>query len=218
MTATHIFFIPAVFFLGFLAGAIVSTMAPVKERVIDSIQPRMRFKGSYLAASFGIFVIAFFLTHMFPILGGAKMLHTTLGHQPLFDQQTSASADEVYMRLEAFGEGGREAYKHFTYTGDVIFPLSFLVFLLVLALFVGERTMLSPAIRRTLLLIPVLWFCSDMIENAVIYWLTSQFPVRHNFIASGLGWLTNTKFLLLLSSITFPTVSLVYRRRKGSVQ
>lgn len=214
MTSAHFFFIPSIFFLGVFVGAALSNYLTQRTAGKQKDTGTSKTTRSLLASTFGVFFIIFIITHMIPFAGGAKALHATLGYQQLFDQHTSSTAVEVYDRLERFGDVGREAYKHFTYSGDVIFPLSLLVFLIVLAYFVRERTSLSKMFRMILIFAPSLWFLSDMTENSVIYFLISQYPEKNIFLAELLGPITNLKFTLLLGSIALPAIFYALFRKK----
>ena len=124
--------------------------------------------------------------------------------------------EDVYLRLESFGEGGRQAYQKFTYSGDAMFPLSFLLFLWLFAKFVAERTISSKRTAHLLVMVPVCWFLVDATENLIIYLLTLQYPARNDLLASVLGPVTQTKFALLLAALLVPTVLLVNLWRRGS--
>lgn len=215
MTSGHLFFIPSIFFIGFFVGAAISNWLSRKKIERRGVVLPPKTRGSFLASTFVLFSVIFIATHIVPFFGGAKSLHATLGHQPLFDQHPSSTAGEVYDRLESYGETGRVAYKRFTFSGDVIFPASLLVFLFVLANFVRERTSLSGALPSILISAPVAWFLSDMLENSVIYFLLSNYPQKYLFLAEQLATITNFKFALLLGSITLPAVSYVFFRNKG---
>lgn len=211
MTSSHFFFIPFIFSLGLLAGAGISSFL-FQKRTTKVTSPQ-KIRRSLLASTFAVFIVMFIITHMVPFPGGAKSLHAVLGNQPLFDQHVSYSADEVYRRLEGFGDLGRTAYKSFTFGGDLIFPLSLFVFLTVLAYFVRERTSLSRILRLSLISVPILWFYSDMIENSVIYFLLSQYPQKNIFLAGSLGAITLLKFVLLLLSIMLPAITYAFFRK-----
>ena len=207
MTAGHFFFIPTIFFLGFFIGSTVTNFLSQKKIEKHRIRFTPRSGGSLVASTFVVFIIVFTITHMISFSGGAKSLHATLGHKPLFDQHPSGTAGEVYARLDSFGEAGRTAYKQFTFSGDVIFPLSLLVFLIALAYFVRERTSPSAGLRRILIAVPLIWFLSDMLENSIIYYLISQYPRKIVFLADNLVIITILKFALLLASIALPAIS-----------
>lgn len=214
MTSGHFFFIPTIFFLGLFAGVAISNYLAQKKIERGKVPLALKVRASLLASIFGVFATIFIITHMFPFPGGAKSLHATLGHQPLFDQRTSSTAVEIYGRLESFGEVGRAAYQQFTFSGDVVFPASLLAFLIVLAYFIRERTSLSGAFRVILIAIPILWFSFDMFENSVIYYLLSQYPQKNVFLADNLKFITIIKFTLLLISIATSAISYALFRKR----
>jgi len=217
VTTNHIFYIPTIFFLGFLSGSILMHLKSVQNGPTHA-STAYRVKGRYLLGTLGLFLAIFVITHFFPFLGGAKALQEAIGSQVIFDQHISSTSGEVYARIEAFGEDGREAYRRFTYTADIIFPVSLLAFLLALALFVSERTVIHPAIRRALITGPILWFLFDMTENAMIYYLLSRYPVQSEFLAANLGAVTIMKFSFLLVVVVLSGILLMLRRNTITYQ
>lgn len=222
MTQEHIIFIPTVFFLGFFLGGIVSQrniqyrLHNEKKETTDGeeVKESKQVTSAYtLGFSFFIFLSVFITTHILPFFGGAKALSFALNGKPLFDQRPIFSNVEFYQRMNDYGNFGREMYQRFTYSMDVIFPLSFLGFLLVLTKFAFERSSISKIIRNRLMLFPFIWFLSDMIENSILFFLLNQFPIQNEFLSSLLGFVTVAKFGLLLFSIITPiTVSILYRK------
>lgn len=91
------------------------------------------------------------------------------GGQAILDQQPAFSTEEIYQRLDAFGRTGRELYKWFLVTTDVIFPLSLLAFLFLLARYTSQRLAPPSALRGLLLVLPFAFFVLDMIENLSIF-------------------------------------------------
>ncbi len=220
MTPEHFLFIPTVFFLGFFFGGMFSQRnrhaneSSSENGVIELASPATSVYA--LGISFLTFASIFVATHMLPLFGGAKALHLILQGKHLFDQRPSFTSSEIYQRLNDYGELGRAMYQRFTYSVDVVFPISFLVFLLVLNRFVGERTTLSQLTRRRLMALPAIWFASDMIENAIVFSLIAQFPGRNEFLSGILGFVTIAKFGLLLLSIMVPAIgSVLFRKKKG---
>lgn len=209
MTSNHLFFIPALFFIGFLLGMFTSDYGSDKKSNTTTRTSHIKSLG----VTFGIFALVFVLTHLLPIPGGVKALHASLGHQPLFDQHISSSVAEVYSRLESFGEFGRAAYMRFTYTSDILFPLSFLLFLITLGKFTQKKITLRKPYLKILLYLPIVWFICDMVENATIYTLLASYPNQNTFVASLLGPITILKFSLLLLSIVAPTMALIVFRK-----
>ncbi|MCV9386017.1 hypothetical protein [Reichenbachiella ulvae] len=205
MTSAHLLYIPIVFSLGLLVGTLLSSNA---ERSTKSHQkPDGLFpKGSTLFGSFLIFMAAFVGTHFFEIPRSSKAVSTALNDLEIFDKAPSFSSEEVYSRIASFPLYGMAIYKEFTYTIDVFFPITLLAFLILLSLYVTKRGPISRQFRITLLLIPMIWFVMDMIENYSIYHLLDTFPAKNETLAGMLGYITITKFTLLLLAILIPTI------------
>lgn len=105
-------------------------------------------------------------------------------------------------------------YQRFTYTDDVVFPLSLLVFVYFLGRFVGDRSAVGSGMRIVMQGLPLVWFGFDMLENAMVYQLLGQYPLTNETLGNLLGLVTVTKFALLLACVVVPaTTSIVFRRR-----
>ena len=195
MPTEHIFYIPAIFLLGMLAGRFIPTSRPY-----FAAAPGRGKLGWFAAGSIVLTLLIFALTHVVAPLGGVHAV-SNLGHgQTVLDQQPVFSASEIYMRLEGFGAAGRDAYKAMTYSSDLLFPTSLLAALVLLGTYLGRRAGFSGATLRWMTLLPIGWFVADMAENAVIYQILNAYPERVAW-APALGFVTVVKFALLLSSI-----------------
>ncbi len=212
MTPAHIFFIPSVFFLGFLLGGIFASRSKGQARAIQDGGPT----GQTLVIALVVFAVIFVATHVFPQFGGSKAITVATHGMPILDQRPSFSGNDVYLRLEAFGEIGRAMYQRFTYSVDVIFPLSLLVFLSLLARFVARRTTLNAVARNYFVALPFIWFGSDMLENAIVFTLLAQFPTHSVFLGGIVGFVTVAKFSFLLLAIASPAVLLVTLRNDSA--
>lgn len=201
MPWNHLIFIPAVFLIGALAGVLVTTPRTGRSRA--------------LIATLGLFLITLLVTHAAPIPGGVHALQARVNHQQLFDQHPAFSPAELYDRVAAFGAIGREAYQHFTYSTDLIFPLALFSFLVVLAGFVGERVGSMGTPHRILQLAPILWLATDLVENGIIFFLLAAYPTQHAVPETMLAYVTVSKFVLLLLSFTLPLVLLALSLRKS---
>ena len=198
MTPEHAIFIPIVFALGLLSGLLLGTRPS---------------GGGTVLLSLGLALGVFALTHLTPLPFAVGGVQHALGGAPLFDQSPSFSAAEVFDRIESFGDEGRAAYRLETYTGDVLFPLALLTFLLALARFAGRSR--GGAVRRVLWALPLAWFAADMVENATIYTLLAGHPSPSTTLAALLGPTTVLKFALLAASLLAPllTLALTWRRQ-----
>jgi hypothetical protein len=214
MSSHHFVYIPLVLLFGTFFGFMLATLKQEQ----SGTNPPSRTRLSLLATAVSVFVLTLLLTHVLPIPGGVKALHMDLNQQQLFDQKASFSPDEVNQRIESFGEPGRESYKLFTYTSDLVFPLSLLFFLLVFSRFSEDRAAIGKITRATMRRMPLLWFATDMIENGVIYVLLAAYPTEHPLLAGLLGYVTVSKFGLLLGSLAVPTVVYIASRTGASPQ
>lgn len=144
--------------------------------------------------------------HLIPFPGGLIELTTASGGLSILDQQPAFTSDEVHHRLEAFGPVARSLYQRFTVTTDILFPLTVLVFFLLLVGFTVDRLTLSPSLRAVLLALPFLWFSMDMVENLSIFRLLSEFPAQIDFLAANVGYVTLAKRLTLLATVVLLAV------------
>ncbi len=218
MTTAHILYIPTIFLLGFLAGSLFgkAKMTADSPTGTGSVAKNPKITGRLLLASFVIFLAVFIGTHFFEIPRSSKAVAKALNGVEIFDKHPSYSSSEVYARLAAFPPAGRALYQQFTYTIDVLFPLTLFIFLLLLALFILERYAVKGKAARVLVaLLPVLWFGSDMVENAMIYRLLSMYPVHNNAMAGILGYITISKFSLLLLCVLVPAGTIALRKRRN---
>ena len=211
MTSAHILYIPTIFFLGFLAGSLSSNGYSQVSTTRSGITSRT------LLGSFVIFAIVFAGTHFFEIPRSSKAVAKALNGLEIFDKKPSYSSDEVYTRMETFPEYGRLLYKQFTYTIDVLFPITFFVFLILLARFTINKFRLSKPLQIGLQIIPVTWIGMDFIENAIIFNLLDQYPVKNHFLAGSLGYITLIKFTLLLLSIIAPATIIAFNNFRKRV-
>ncbi len=203
MTSSHLMYIPAIFLLGMVFGTMLPRQAT---SLSESKDTRLKKR---LLQSFLIFILFFAVTHIFEIPGGAKSVAKQLGGSELFDRMPSYSASDVYKRIRSFSDYGLAAYKRFTFTIDIIFPLSFLFFLSTYVRYVCARVSLPQSLGSIFIYLPFAWFFSDMIENAILFSLLSLFPEQNYFLGNSLGIITTVKFSLLVLSILAPTILLI---------
>lgn len=200
MTVQHLLYIPVIFLLGFLFGSILNQSKPPEL----NDQFRYRTSAKTLLNTLIIFLLVFVITHMFPVPWGAKEVSRQLGDLPIFDRSPVFSGKEVYNRVAKFSVEGIRSYMRFTYTVDVLFPLSFFLFLSTLSRFAFQRITGTESTGKWLKRLPGLWLVADLLENAIVYTLLSRFPERHEVVAGSLGFVTVMKYGLLILSIVLP--------------
>jgi hypothetical protein len=164
-------------------------------------------RPSLLLAAFVLAVLVFGVTHFMPIPGGLVELRAAIEGKPILDLSPSFTSDEVYARLEAFGETGRALYQRFTVSTDVVFPLTVATFLFLLARFAGGLIGAGSALRIASAL-PLLWFAIDMTENASIFAMLSAYPERLDTIGANVGYVTVAKRAALFAAVAIPAAML----------
>jgi len=199
MPPEHALYVPLVFTIGLIVGLLSSPGIRLSKAIRQTSGSFVR--GWWVVAAFIASVAVFILTHLMPMLGGVHMVMRETHGLPVFDQHPSFSVGDIYARLDAFGAAGRAAYQHMTYSSDLIFPLSLLVFLLLFATYLANRIAPASSIGRWLRILPIAWFLLDMTENSIIFIIIQMYPDVF-FLSSLLGMITIMKFLFLLGSFS----------------
>jgi len=93
-------------------------------------------------AAFLFFIAIFGSTHFLDFPGSLSHLNTVSNGQKILDLKPAFTTDEVYQRLDAFGEEGRQATLQTMITIDTIFPLSAFIFFSCLAGVLKKRLLI----------------------------------------------------------------------------
>ena len=208
MTIQHIFYIPTIFLIGFIFGTMINNATTSQN---DQLQYKTSKKR--LFQTFLIFLLVFVVTHIFEIPWGSKAVSQLLGGIEIFDKKPVFSSTAIYERISLFPAEGLMAYKRFTYTIDVLFPLSFLLFLFTFARFVSQRIIIPKYLVNILIGLPFFWFAFDLLENAVIFTILTKFPSQNAVLGGSLGIITAIKFGLLLLSIFTPSLLFIFAKK-----
>ena len=206
MTFQHLFYIPTIFLLGLIFGILLGNNT-------NTVSANGKVSVKKLGLVFLIFLIVFIITHSFTIPSGSKQVSMLLGGLEIFDKKPIFGSDAVYHYMQSFTEIGIQVYKRFTYTIDVVFPLSMLAFLHTFSKFTLQRIKLPKYFFKIAGLLAWIWFGFDMLENATVFYLLSELPKQHPFIAGSLGWITVIKFVLLFLSLFVPASLLLLARK-----
>lgn len=147
---------------------------------------------------------AFAVTHLLPLPGTLHDVMRHNGGQKILDLQPQFSADGVYQRLAAFGESGRESYLRMMLSMDMLFPLAFTTFLVLLALYVVRKADTGPVLQLLLPLVPLGYLIADLAENLSIAWLLLAYPSRHDGLAGVLGYISVAKRICMFAALGSP--------------
>lgn len=154
--------------------------------------------------AFGAVLVVFAMTHALKFPGSLAYLMDATGGQKILDMQASFSSAETYQRLEAMGEFGRRMYLRTVLTIDLVFPLTVFVFFTALSRFSRKRLSMSPALHKTLWVMPAAYLALDFVENAIILALLWHFPERLEFLGGAVGCFTRGKRIAMLLAMFLP--------------
>lgn len=212
MTPQHIIYIPTIFLVGFVMGLMVG------EKKLSDTEHSKTFQqknaGKRMIYTLSLFAIAFIITHIFELPFNSKNVSRLLGNQEIFDKSPVFTSDDVYRKISTFSLEGIEAYKRFSYTTDLVFPISFLIFLLAFQRYLSYRSGNIPIKWTILRSLPYMWFSLDLLENLLVFIILNCYPAKHNVLAGSLGIITVLKFSFLFSALAVPIAGYIYSKFK----
>src|SRR5690606_23314820 len=128
MTIQNIFHIQTIYLLEFVYGTLLNNKEAITSNSIVKSSQKIIFKTktskNKLIQTFLIFLLVFIATHMFELPWSTKTISHLIGDFEIFDKRPVFSSAEVYKKLSLFSDEALITYKRFTYTIDIIFPLS----------------------------------------------------------------------------------------------
>jgi hypothetical protein len=139
--------------------------------------------------------------------GGVSILDLAGGYTP----------EAAYHMIAAYGEQGRRYHLLIT-AADMIFPPSVALFFILLIAYCYARLTRSRAAVQGLLLLPVVYFAADYLENISIAAMLLGFPAafpRVAVLASALLGLKNLSAGALLAVALIGLGAWLVRRRRG---
>jgi hypothetical protein len=149
-------------------------------------------------------LLIFLVVHFSALPGSVPAFVEASGGGVLLDASPSFSPDDLYHRLEDYGEQGRRNYFFRNLTTDILLPLSLLPFLYLLMLHALARVNMVNSVRIGLLCLPFIYVIFDFAENAAVLALLSNFPKRTDPIATTLPYLTAIKRIASVLSLIIP--------------
>lgn len=144
-----------------------------------------------------VVVFACFIAFILPWQAAKSEEATGGGQSP--DSSFLYTADDLYQMAEQYGEAGRSAYIHARFTFDLIWPLAYLLLLVVL-LSVLYRVLPVKSPWRWVNLIPVLGWAMDMFENVGASLIMYRYPERTPVLAELTPIFTLLKWCLIYAS------------------
>lgn len=128
----------------------------------------------------------------------------------LLDTFPAYTIDELYNRIEEYGEEGRATYLFRLWSIDILLPLSVFPFLLLLGRFGLGSAFFHRSIRFLVFCFPVIYVIFDLCENALLYFTIANFPQRIE-LASAITVITLIKKAGYIAAVISPMLLLAYR-------
>lgn len=134
------------------------------------------------------------------------------------DEMPRYTVEQLYTAIEAFGESGRRFYVLWAWTADLLAPLLYSSFLMLVATWLLLRVAPRPPLRH-LALLPALVGVLDVAENTCTSLLTARWPERLDGLASvatvvsRLKWLSMQTTLSMLAVLGLAAAGMAIRRR-----
>ena len=163
-----------------------------------------------LALTFLVAVLVVFVVHALDFYGSVPNFTRSSGGGTLLDTKPSFSEEEIYARLQDYGEEGRRLYFFRNVTVDVLLPLSLLPFLFLFMREALKALDLGPVSRVVLISLPFAYVAFDFAENAAVLALLAAFPERVHPLASVLPYLTLVKRTASILALIVPVAVLSF--------
>lgn len=158
------------------------------ERFSESITRLASAKRILTMLVFMVILVAF----MMPATSNA--IKAMSGGVDLLDTCMVCSAEDIYARIQAYGEEGRQFHVRATATIDIALPLTYTLFEALLIAFLLKSAGYEHRILRRLSLVPFIAGGLDLLENAGIILLLTVYPQRYLVLAEATSALTLLKW------------------------
>ena len=151
--------------------------------------------GKMVSTFLFIFVIISILINGKPF--GLAQLKEMTGGVGIIDMEFNYNTEKVYDLIEKMGENGRHFYLKFIFFLDLIFPISYCLFLSSALLFFLRKNNINFGL---VIFIPILAFLSDYTENFLMLPVYLNYPDKISAIISIANIFTIAKFVCILLS------------------
>lgn len=170
-----------------------------------------------------IAILAVVAIHAINFPGSVPHFKQEAGGLPLLDTHPLFEGGAIHERVIAYGDRGRAAYRARLFTVDVLLPLCVTAFLFAFMLTAIEKMQLRGALKVAFLSGSFIYLLFDLLENAFLFDILSDYPLRHAAVEAALPYLTTVKrigagFGLFAPPILFAIAALKKRGTASSNQ
>jgi len=157
-----------------------------------------------------IFSIVLFLSFLFYFLPGeSERSKEYFGDTKTPDTSFIYSGNDLFNMAKEFGQSGRDYYIRSRITFDIIWPVSYGLFLWALIATLGKS--IKNKSLKTIILLPFLGVILDYLENAGASAVMYFYPVRINLLNNVVPVFTFLKWVLIGATFFVVIFLIVYR-------
>ena len=177
--------------------------------------------GFKWVATFGVlFMVAGYLNVGRPF-GIAQLDEITNGVGTL--DEMLYNAESAYRVMDQQSEAGREFYRRLLLTTELVFPLVYRAFNIILISFIFNRWLSPESKLNKLCLLPVVGMIADYCENTLVLTMLFNYPERLYGVAAtasivtAIKWLSNlTDWLLIIVGLFGLVLKSILRQQPQS--
>lgn len=164
-----------------------------------------------------LFLFVLLLVFYLLLFNGRSQFLTQIIHQknptetssPIIDTWFAYPPDRLFRVIGEMGNTGRQFYALTEVSADLVFPLLYTPFLLILLALLLPRAFEDSPLMRSLQRLPLLVFLFDYSENCGLFYLLMVYPHRPVTIAWITSAFTSLKTLFLFACLLLILASLV---------
>ena len=154
-----------------------------------------------------IVVFTAFLIFVMPIFSAKSAEFSNGAASP--DTSVFYSGNALYQMAQAYGQAGRESFIDIRWTLDLLFPVVYTAFFIIIISWLLRKTTPLTSKLRLLNLLPLAGFILDLLENSATSLVMLRFPI-HAVAAEVLAPVfTPLKWLAILVIILLLIISLI---------
>lgn len=161
-----------------------------------------------LIVGFGLLLFSVFMVWVLP--AEAVRSSKILKGEPTPDTSFYYTASDLYDMAEAYGAEGRAYYIHARFTFDLAWPLAYLIFLLPTTAWLLQPWAQHPK-KRLLVLVPLIGFVFDILENMGAALVMSRYPSRTWVIDWLTPWMTMFKWTAFAATFVIMALAAWFR-------
>ena len=137
----------------------------------------------------------------------------------IIDTMFAYAPEQAYQKILAYGDQGRPFYAVTEVTIDLVYPILYNLFLVLMMTLVFRRAFLGDSVLQKLRFLPFVVWASDYAENTCIVILLLSYPQRLDAIAWISSFFTTVKWSLGVASLTLIVMGLavwlIKRKSRG---